>query len=162
MIIGIVILVIGIVLAGISVAESASNVRGSGTAMYSGKNGDYYSNSLSVTTKEEITVVSNVNSYLIPSQDLSVVNSSNIASYKILPSESAGNTSLYSGLNGSYYVVTFGPTSPKVEYATLNVGIGLVVIAALLVVGALLVVVGIILAIIGAVIRPKKGPQNQF
>jgi uncharacterized membrane protein len=159
---GIVVLVIGIVFAGISVAESAREIKEAGTAVYLGQNGDHYSNLLTVSSTEEITVVSSVNAYLIPSQDLNLINSSNIVNYKISPSESTGNTSLYSGLNGSYYVVTFGTATPKVEYAVLNVSGGLIAVGLLLIAGALLIIVGIILAIIGAVLKPKGNPRQQF
>ncbi|MCL4447471.1 MAG: hypothetical protein M1556_05995 [Candidatus Thermoplasmatota archaeon] len=167
LIIGIVLLVVGVAMAGISTVEAAhsvsSSIGGAGNTMYPGTNGDYYSNNLNVSTGDEVLVVSNIHAYLIPSSDISTVNSGNVGSYAISPSTSAGNTSTYTGLLGSFYVVTFGTSSPSVSYAVVSGGLGHLIITGLLVLGgAFLAIAGIVIAIIGALLKPKNRPVQQF
>lgn len=172
LIVGLVLLVIGIVLAGLSTYEvtggAVRSINGAGNVMMAGTNGDFYSNTLNVTPGYELIVVSSTQSYLIPSQDLTTVNSTNVASYAIVPtthSSSSTDTYVYIGLNGSFVLVTFGSTSPStMDYAVLKSGgiSQLVVYGLLLIVGILLAIVGIIIAIIGAVLKPKNRPMQQI
>ena len=124
LIVGVVILAVGIIIAGAAWVEFAHSLTSTlssskgqeGGAMYAGQNGDFYSNLLTAGPGSEIIVCSNssyVHPYLIPSGDLSIVNSENIGNYSIESSLIQGNSSGYSGLNGTYYVVTFG-ASPRV------------------------------------------------
>jgi hypothetical protein len=160
---GILILVAGIVVAGIAVLEISSESSDSGTSMYLGPNGHYYSNELTGYPNGEIDVSSNVSFYLIPSQDLNSANLSNIQTYAVSPTYSAGNASVYTGLGGTYYVVTFGSGAPRVAYASIPFNFGQVELFGVLVVaGVIAAIAGFVIAILGAVLRSKNKPLQQF
>ena len=172
LIIGLILLVIGVIVAGFSTYEvtggAVRSISGAGNIMKAVTNGDFYSNTLNVSPDYELIVVSSVQAYLIPSQDLNSVNSANVAGFAITPSThsaSSTNTYVYIGLNGSYVVVTFGSTPPStMDYAVLKSGglSQLVIFGLLLIIGVLLAIVGIIVVIIGAVLKPKNRPIQQF
>ncbi|MEM0134243.1 MAG: hypothetical protein QXU18_03325 [Thermoplasmatales archaeon] len=90
LIIGMILLVVGVVIAGISSFEAArsatGSISGASNSMFRGPNGDYYSQVLNVSSGEELIVVSNVHAYLIPSEDLNTVTSANVGGYAIPPS----------------------------------------------------------------------------
>lgn len=167
LIIGLVLLVVGIVMAGASAFEAAhsasGSISGASTSMLQCTNGGYHSELLNVSSGEEVIVVANQHAYLIPSEDLGTVTSGNVAGFAVAPSTSVGNTSTYSNIPGSYYIVTIGTSPPSVDYAVVSGGLGNLIVTGLLVlVGVFLAIAGIIVAIIGAVLKPKNKPVQQF
>lgn len=171
LIVGVVLLVVGIIIAGVAWVELSSSLTGTlssakgeeGSAMYAGQNGDFYSNLLTAGPSSEIIVsfnFSGVHPYLIPSRDLSIVNLENIGNYSISDSLTQGNSSGYSGLNGTYYVVTFGTSSPGIAYIVASHFNSLVIEGGLLALGAIFAIAGIIVVIIGAVRKPRVYPQR--
>ena len=170
LIVGVVILAVGIIMAEVGwvvlthslTSTLASSTGQEGSAMYVGQNGDFYSSLLTAGPGSEIIVSSNSSSihpYLIPSGDLSVVNSVNVANYSIAVSLTQGNDYGYSGLNGTYYVVTFGTSSPNISYIVASNFGTLVTAFILLGLGVILAIAGVIVAIIGAVLKPRNA-QN--
>ncbi|MGC8562908.1 MAG: hypothetical protein ACP5UZ_05395 [Thermoplasmata archaeon] len=167
LIIGLILLVVGIAMAGISAVEAShsasSSISGASTTMYPGPNGEYHSQLLNVSSGEEVIVVANQHAYVIPSEDLTTVTNANVAGYAIVSSTSAGNTSTYSNIPGSYYIVTFGTSTPSVDYAVVSGGLGNLIVTGLLVlIGVFLAIAGIIVTVIGAVLKPKNKPIQQF
>ena len=171
--IGLVLLVLGVAIAGVSTYEVSGgairSLSGAGNTMHLGSNGDFYSNTLNVSSGYEVLVVSSVQTYLIPLQDLNSVNAVNVNSFAINPttplSGSTSTTYFYGGLNGSYVLVTFGSASPStMDYAVIKSGnIGqIVTFGLLLLVGVVLVIAGIIIAIVGAILKPKYRSFNQY
>ena len=167
LIIGLILLVVGIVMAGASAVEAAhsasGSISGASTTMFSDSNGGYHSQLLNVSSGEEVIVVANQKAYLIPSEDLGTATQTTVAGYAVVPSSSAGNTSTYSNIPGSYYIVTFGSSAPSVDYAVVSGGLSHLILTGLLVlIGVFLAIAGIIIAIIGAVLKPKNRPLQQF
>lgn len=163
LIIGVVLLVIGVAIGGTSLYETSKEVKNVSKTMYTGQNGDYYSAILTPSSTGYISVVSSSETYLIPSQDLAVVDSSNVMDYAIAPTITTASATIYSDLNGSYYVVAFGSTTPTVTYTVLELNLGLIgIIAISMIIGFILAIAGIIITIIGAILKPKNLPQQQF
>ena len=160
---GVLILVAGMVVAGIAVLEISSESSDAGTSMYLGSNGQYYSNELTGYSNGEIDVSSNVSFYLIPSQELNSVTLSNVQTYAESPTYSAGNASVYTGLGGTYYVVTFGSSAPRIAYASIPYNFGQVELFGVLVAaGVIVAIAGFVIAILGVVLRSKNKPFQQF
>ncbi len=167
LLVGIVLLVLGVALAGVATYETAHTAlgisSGAGTSMYPGQNGDYYSNVLNTSSGSEIVVVSSAHPSLIPSKDLNIVNSTNVGSYAISPTRSTGSSFYYSDLNGTYNVVVFSASYPTVDYVVITGSLGTVAIyGILLIVGVILAIAGIIIAIIGAILKPKNHQFQKF
>jgi hypothetical protein len=160
---GIILLVIGVVIAGIATVEASGRTETIGTSMKIGSIGVYYSDELTVSSNGSVFVTGNTTTYLIPSQDLNTVNSTNVGSYAIHPTTPSGNSIIYDGLSGTYYLVAFGQHPPLITYAVLGSNLSqLVVYGLLIIVGAAIAVIGVILVIIGAIIRSKFTPVHQF
>ena len=160
---GIILLVIGVVISGIATVEAGGKTEIVETSMKVSPSGFYYSNELTVGSNGSVIVTGNTTTYLIPSQDLTIVNSTNVANYAIHPTIPSGNSILYDGLNGAYYLVAFGQHPPLITYAVLGSNLSqLVVYGLLIIVGAAIAVIGVILALIGAIIRSKFTPVHQF
>ncbi len=168
LVVGVIVLAIGIAMVGISLFEIEHTLSGllnsakGGDTMYAGQNGDYYSTILNVTVGDYVDVVSDTPHYLVPSGYLSTLNSTNVGSYAIAANQASGNSTLYANLNGSYYVVVFGPSSPVVGYAVIKSLGGLISTVALLGFGGFLAFVGLIVTIIGAVLKPKITPRDTW
>ncbi len=165
--VGLVILVVGIIIAAVSAVElnqlESTSIKGASNAMFVGQNGEYHSELLNVSSEQVVFLVSNVHAYLIPSADLNTVNSGNIGNYAVTPTVQQGNISTFSGISGEFYVVTFANSMPSVSYAVIAGGIArLAVTGLLLIIGVLLIIIGAIIAVIGAVLKPKNIPKYQF
>lgn len=165
--ISLVILVVGIIIAGISAVEitqlGSTSIKGASTTMYAGPNGDYYSRILNVSAGQVVILVSNAHAYLIPSADLNTVNSGNVDSYAIAPTAQQGNISTFSGISGEFYVVAFTSSMPSISYTVIVGGIArLAITGFLLIIGVLLIIIGVIIAVIGAVLKPKVPQLRQF
>ncbi|MCW6158157.1 MAG: hypothetical protein LVQ63_01575 [Thermoplasmatales archaeon] len=160
---GIILLVIGVVIAGIAGVEAGGRTEIVGTSLNISPSGVYYSNELTVGSNGSVFVTGNTTTYLIPSQDLNTVNSTNVGNYAIQPTTPSGNSIIYDGLSGTYYLVAFGKHPPLITYAILESNLSqLVVYGLLIIVGAAIAVIGLILAILGAIIRSKFTPVHQF
>ncbi len=132
-----------------------NSARGVDDTMNSNQQGEFYSTILNATPGNYIIVSSGVPHYLITSKDLGVVNSSNVGTYAVSAYQTSGNNTLYTNLNGSYYVVVFGPAPPIVGYDVIASITGLVWSAALVGLGAIIAIVGLIVAVVGAIMRPR-------
>jgi hypothetical protein len=126
LIVGTIILAIGITMVGTSLFATEHILSGflnsakGGDTMYAGQNGDYYSTILNVKAGDYVDVVSDAPHYLVPSGRLSIINSTNVETYAIAANQTSENRSLYTNLNGSYYVVVFGSSSPVVGYTLIK------------------------------------------
>ena len=166
LVVGIVLLVVGVAMVGGSLFETDHALsgllnpsRGMGDTMNSNRNGEFYSTVLNATPGNYIMVTSGAPHYLIPSDDLSVVNSSNVGAYAVSAYQTSGNNTLYTSLNGSYYVVVFGPAPPIVGYDVIASITGLVWSVAVLGLGVIFAIAGLIVAVIGAILKPKRLPR---
>jgi hypothetical protein len=95
---------------------------------------------------------------MVPSQDISAVNSTNIGSYAVAYNSTAASSETYLGLRGDFNYVVFSSVQPtaKIEVTgTLSetVTFGLLVLG-----GIVCVIAGIVLAIVGAV---RKNPAKK-
>ena len=160
LIVGLVLLVIGIALIGVStfsLGHSSSATFSSSTVMIQGPNGDYHSQELNVTSGDVISVSTASKVYLIPASDLVVANQSNVNSFAISPLSSSSSAVTYNDLTGSYYVVVFSTSSPSVAYVVGNTG-SLISAGIMIIIGGLLFFIGLIITIIGAVLKKKPLP----
>ena len=160
---GIILLIIGVVISGIATVEAGGRTEIVETSITISPSGFYYSNELTVGSNGSVIVTGNTTTYLIPSQDLTIVNSTNVANYAIHPTIPSGNSILYDGLNGAYYLVAFGQHPPLITYAVLGSNLSqLIVYGLLIIAGAAIAVIGVIFAILGAIMRSKFTPVHQF
>ena len=160
---GLILLVIGVVISGIATVEAGGRTEIVETSLKISPSGVYYSNELTVGSNSSVIVTGNTTTYLIPSQDLNMVNSTNVENYAIHPTTPSGNSILYDGLSGTYYLVAFSQHPPLITYAVLGSNLSqLAVYGLLIIAGAAIAVIGVILAILGAIMRSKFTPVHQF
>ncbi len=145
MIAGIIVLLLGIAMIGGGVAS----LRGTTTTIRTfsePQSGEYVSTEIVLNSSSAVVVRSPASTGgLIPSQDLSSVNSGNIGTYALSPTSTAGGSDTYVSLTGDYYYVAFSSSQPSSD----------VVIAGNLrqtIISGLLVILGFVLAIVGAVL----------
>lgn len=111
--VGGVVLVIGVVLiavGAVGVLRGLTVV----TTFSEPQSGEYVSTELVLNSTSGVAVSSAAsNGGLIASQDLSLVNSTNIAQYAVAPHSSVGGTVTFTGLTGRYYYVAFASAQPS-------------------------------------------------
>ena len=155
--IGVVLLIIGIAF----IASGAIGLRGSTRTIkvFNQSNpGEYVSSEILLNASSSIIVrFPPTVGGLVPAQDITLVNSTNIITYKIeFPTLVAG-TEVYSSISGNYYYVIFSSNQPNTRltidsapFAT-TAAFGLLLLA-----GIGCIIIGIILAILGAFRKPKN------
>ena len=153
--IGVVLLIIGIAF----LASGAIGLRGSTSTIkvFNQPNpGEYVSSEILLNSSSTIIVRSPPSvGGLVPAQDLTLVNSTNLNSYALSSSTSVAGTQSYTSIKGNYYYVIFSSTQPNTRLAiTGSLGttaaLGLLTLA-----GIVFIIIGIVLAILGAFRKPK-------
>jgi hypothetical protein len=155
---GVAMLVLGVVLVAFVVVGALASITSYSTFTQSGQ-GEYVSREMALNASSVVVVVSPASpGGLIPAQDLSTVNSTNVGSLAASITRTVANTDTYRSLNGSYYYVAFSSTLPVTKIDVTATHSGVFKLGALALVGVVLFVAGIIVAIIGAVLkgRPKE------
>lgn len=152
--IGLIVLVIGIVLA----AAGGYNLRNSTTTVTSftqPSSGEYVSAEL--VLNDSIVVIRSPASVggLVPNSDVTAVNSSNIGSYAVADNSTAGSSQTYIGLKGDFSYVVFSSSQPTTKIVltgslSRTIGSGVLVLA-----GIVCAIAGIVVTIWGAV---RKNP----
>ena len=155
--IGLIILVVGIALAAVGV-YSLRNATTSITSFTQPAAGEYVSAELVLNNSVVVVRSPAAVGGMVPSQDVSAVNSTNIGSYAVPYNSSAASSETYLGLRGDFNYVVFSSVQPttKIEVTgTLSETItrGLLVLG-----GIVCVIAGIIVAIVGAV---RKNPAKE-
>ncbi|MGC8645210.1 MAG: hypothetical protein ACP5UO_02940 [Thermoplasmata archaeon] len=149
-------LVIGLILVGFSLNQVESKMPLSTAQMTPSGEGYFHSGLIVVSAGSEIIVSSNSTVYLIPSQDIALINSTNAYSYGLHPSLKEGNSALFTGVNGSFYIVVPGSNPPVVRYSIVNAEEGQIAVYGLaLISGIALLLGGIIAAVIGLFLKKR-------
>lgn len=148
-IIGTVILIIGIVLVAVGVVGVLRGLTIVKT-FNEPQSGEYVSTELvlNVTSGAAITSAAS-NGGLIPAQDLSLVNSTNIGQYAVAPHSNVAGTVTYTNLIGDYYYVAFASSQPTSKVVVTPLNGGTVASSPLVLGGFVLFIVGIIVIVIG-------------
>lgn len=153
LILGVVIIAVGAVgvLRGLTVINTFSQPQ----------SGEYVSAELVLNTTSGVAVTSApANGGLIPSQDLSLVNSTNIGQYAVTPHSSVAGTLTYTNLiAGNYYFVTFASSQPNSKIVATPLHGGTVGSSPLVLGGLVAVVAGIVVMVVGA--RKKSRQQTR-
>ncbi len=157
LVIGLIIIVFGIALAAGGGYSLKSRTR-SITSFTQPAVGEYVSAELVLSNN--VVVVRSPASVggMVPSQDISAVNSTNIGSYAVAYNSTAASSETYLGLRGDFNYVVFSLVQPttKIEVTgTLSetITLGLLVLG-----GIVCVIAGIVVAIVGAV---RKNPAKK-
>jgi len=155
--IGLVILVIGIVLTAVG-AYSLRTTTTRVTSFTQPAAGEYVSAELVLNDSVVVVRFPAAVGGMIPSQDVSAVNSTNIASYAVPYNSSAASSETYLRLKGDFNYVAFSSTQPTTTIAVTG-SLAETVVSGLLVLGGIvLAIAGIIVAIVGAV---RKNPAKK-
>lgn len=162
LIIGLIILVIGISLIAVVRFGAISEV--SRVVTFNQRSpGEYISGELVLTGPSVVAVKSPASDGgLIPSQDLSAINSVNVGKYAVSYSSTAAGVETYNGITGDYYYVVFSSSPPatQVVVASLSSTGKLIMIGVLALSGLGLIFLGLIVAIVGVLSKnPKKDPR---
>ncbi|MEM0141088.1 MAG: hypothetical protein QXN66_03510 [Thermoplasmatales archaeon] len=161
-IVGIALLIVGAIMVSASLTQVERSFPFSQLNMTSTGNGYFISPAINVSQESEIIISSSSTSYLIPSKDISLLNSTNIESYGMHPYLTEGNSSAFLGASGVYYVAVPGNVTPVVRYGIVSSSLGPVVLyGLLLIVGVILIIAGIVIAVIGLFLK-KKAPLNRI
>ena len=155
--IGVVLLIIGIaffVSGVIGLRGSTSTVK----VFNQPSTGEYVSSEILLNSSSSIIVRSPPSvGGLIPAQDLTLVNSTNLSSYALSSSSSVAGTEAYTSITGNYYYVIFSSTQPNTRLAITIGSLGTTAALGLLTLaGIVFIIIGIILAILGAFRKPKS------
>jgi hypothetical protein len=149
MIAGIVVLVIGLAMIGGGVVA----LRGTTTTIKTfteQQPGEYVSSEIVLNSSSAVVVRSPASEGgLIPAQNLSSVDSANLASYALSPTTTAGGSATYVSLTGDYYYVAFSSSQPSSSIVIAG-SLGRTIVSGLLVLlGFIFVIVGIVLSLVG-------------
>ncbi len=163
-VIGLVLLVAGVA---IFFAGGSLGIRGliNDETMSAKGSGEFMSPVFNVSSGELVLITSNPASsiYLIPSADASIVNSSNVGNYKVAGGTYANNSGVttieYTSISsGTYNIVSFTSSSPKVTLTKEPVN-SLLVALLPTIIGGIMAFAGFIVLIIGLVLRRKEPPM---
>jgi hypothetical protein len=153
--IGAVVLIIGVVLiavGAVGVLRGLTVV----TTFSEPQSGEYVSTELVLNSTSGMAITSAAaKGGLIPSQDLNLVNSTNIDQYAITPHSSTGGTLTYTNLMGDYNYVAFASSQPSSKIVATPLHGGTIGSNPLALGGFLAFIVGIVVIVLGA--RKKSG-----
>lgn len=159
--VGLVIFVVGVILAGVSLAGTYSLTHTSRT-VNEVSTGEWDSGEINVSSGGFLTVTTTAtgNYGLVKASDLPSVNSAaNLSSLSVTSNSSTSAAShqilTYHNINGSYYFVVFSSSSPSILIAYITDFSSEVVYALLLVPGGALAFIGFIVGIIGVILKKK-------
>lgn len=148
LILGVVVIAVGAVgvLRGLTVINTFSQPQ----------SGEYVSAELVLNSTSGAAVTSApANSGLVRSQDLNLVNSTNLAQYAVAPHSSVGGTLTYTDLaGGHYYFVAFTSSQPNSKVVVTPLHGGTAASSPLVLGGLVAVIVGIVVMVVG--VRKKS------
>ena len=155
--IGLIILVVGIALAavgGYSLKNATTNI----TSFTQPTPGEYVSAEL--VLNDSVVVVRSPASVggMVPAQDVSAVNSTNIGSFAVAYNSTAASSDTYLGLRGDFNYVVFSSIQPTTKIVVTGTLSGTIVSGLLVLAGIVCVIAGIVVAILGAV---RKNPAKE-
>jgi len=158
-IIGLIILVIGIAF----VAGGIASLKGTTSTVSTftqTQTGEYVSSELVLSSAATVVVrPSSSTGGLIPAQDLSDVNSGNLATYALSTKSTAGGSATYVGIQGDYYYVIFTSSQPTTNIVIAADLIKTIESGVLVLLGGVLFLVGLIVTIIGLIRKSNKPKQ---
>lgn len=159
-VIGLIILVVGIA----CVAGGIAGVRGTTSTIstfFQHPTGEYISSEV-VLNSTAVVVVRPASSTggLVPAEQLSAVNSTNLATYALPVSSTAAGSATYVGVQGDYYYVIFTPSQPSTRIVITGDVARTAVSGILVLLGGILFLAGLIVALVGA-IRKSDKPKQQ-
>jgi len=158
--IGVIILVLGIILAVIGAIGALGSVT-IVTSFTEPHSGEFVSTEMVLNSTSALAVSSPAaNGGIIPAQDLNSVNSTNLATYAVSPNSNAVGTLTYRNLSGDYYYVAFSSTQPGTRIVTTGLGSGVVKYGLLVLAGLACIIAGIVVAIVGW--RQKISPPREM
>jgi hypothetical protein len=154
--IGLIILVVGIALAAVG-GYSLKSMATSVTSFTQPAAGEYISAELVLNNSVVIVRSPATVGGMVPSQDISAVNSTDIGSYAVAYNSTAASSETYIGLRGDFNYVIFSSVQPTTKIEITGT-LAETISSGLLVLGGIVCVIGgIIVAIVGAVRRnPAK------
>jgi hypothetical protein len=148
-VIGVVVLIIGVVL----VAVGAVGVlRGLTviTTFSETQSGEYVSTELVLNATSGVAVTSAAaNGGLVPAQDLSLVDSTNIGQYALTPHSTVGGTATYTNLTGNYYYIAFASSQPSSKVVATPLHGGTLGSNPLVLGGFVFFIIGIVVIVLG-------------
>jgi len=155
--IGLIILVVGIALA----AVGGYNLKSTTTSITSFTQptpGEYVS--VELVLNDSVVVVRSPASVggMVPAQDVSAVNSTDIGSYAVPYNSTAASSETYIGLRGDFNYVVFSSVQPTTNIVVTGTLLGTITSGLLVLAGIVCVIVGIIVTILGAV---RKNPAKK-
>jgi hypothetical protein len=155
--IGLIVLVIGIALAAVG-EYSLKNATRSITTFTQPTAGEYVSAEL--VLNNSVVVVRSPASLggMVPTQDVSTVNSTNIDSYAVAYNSTAASSETYIGLRGDFNYVVFSSVQPTTKIVVTGTLSGTVSSGLLVLAGIVCVIAGIIVAIVGVL---RKNPAKK-
>ncbi len=166
-IIGLVLLIIGVAMlfGGASLLAPKININSAPVSEVSLGNNLWKSPAIQVNGTNYILTDKSSSSkvYLVPSADISMINSTNLAQYGISPLSHTSVSSNYIltynvASAGTYYLITVSSTSPTNSYSVLDSS-SLISTAIVSLLGLVVGFVGFIILIVGLFLK-KKQPQN--
>lgn len=153
--IGAVVLIIGVVLVAVGVVGVLRGLTVV-TAFSEPQSGEYVSTELVLNSTSGIAVTSAAsNGGLIPAQDLSLVNSTNIGQYALATHSKTAGTVTYTNVMGDYYYVAFASSQPGSKVVATPLHGGTVGSNPLALGGFLAIIVGIVVIVIGARMKSR-------
>ena len=159
--IGVILLVIGIGLSAtglIGLRESTTTIKD-----FSQSNpGEYVSSEILLNVSSSIIVRSSPTvGGLVPAQDITLVNSTNISTYALSSNTTLGGTEAYTSITGNYYYVIFSSTQPNTRLTVTTGSLATTAAYGLLfIAGIICIIIGIIIALIGT-FQKTKGTQQK-
>jgi hypothetical protein len=93
---------------------------------------------------------------VIPAEDLSLVNSTNLATYTVPYTASAAGSDVYKSLIGDYYYVAFSASQPTTTIVATPAKSSIASYGLLILVGIVLAIAGIVAAVIGAFQKNRR------
>jgi len=153
-VVGAIVLIIGVVL----IAVGAVGVlRGLTiiTTFGEPQSGEYVSTELMLNSTSGIAVTSAAaNGGLIPAQDLSMVNSTNVGQYALTPHSNVAGTVTYTNIMGDYYYVAFASSQPSSKIVATPLHGGTLGSNPLVLGGFIVIVIGVVVIVLG--VRKKS------
>jgi len=147
--VGVVVLIIGVVLAAVGVVGVLRGLTVV-TTFSEPQSGEYVSAELVLNATSDAAVTSApANGALIPAQDLSLVNSTNVGQYALTPHSNTAGTATYTNLSGSYYYVAFASSQPSSKIVATPVNGGTLGSNSLVLGGFVVFIVGIVVIVVG-------------
>ena len=159
-IVGVIILVVGIALFAVGAFAALQNTTII-TTFNQVNSGEYASTEIMLNSTSAVVVSSPAPvSGLILSQDLNLVNSTNLSQYALRPNSSTTSTETYRQLKGDYYYVAFSSSAPNTKVVAASVKSSLIGYGVLVIAGIACFIAGIVVAIIGAVRKNKNAKKD--